>query len=374
MTRIGVFSDPHLSFSRYTKVNSAGVNQREADFYEAFIKAVDNLLASDVEAILDLGDLADTPHPKKRALRVLIETIKAAGLPWWSVNGNHTLVRHSTDIHLYDVLEHYCPNFTGVREADYIPDLNAVLIPYGTSDEIKRALRLAEDEKPGFIGGHFACNDVLPDGHDITTADLPTGTPIMLGHFHGRRYEQSVVCKCENDGWYVHDHSEFRVGSTFVYAPVYIGATERKAWGEAKNPTGAAVYDTDRSQLQFIDHPTREWIDAIADPTTYLDVLSDALQGRDDQPIVRLTIAASREEYRNVDELAAHRIAANALDLTIRRSATEEEVETASEPVAFALRDDWRSQVAGAAIPTGIQREEVERIGVDALVDAGVAA
>lgn len=345
--RIAVLSDPHLGFSRYTRVNDKGVNVREADFYSAFLDGVENLMAADVEAVLDLGDLTDTPHPKKRTVHLLVEAINATGLPWWSTGGNHTLVRHSTDIHIYELLQHFCPRFTGVQQPTYVEQLNAVLIPYGNADEIRAGLALADEHPDSLIGGHFACDDVLPDGHDIGRADLPQNRPILLGHFHGRKADD---------------------------VPTYVGATERKAWGEANNPTGIAIWDSAEPGLTFIDHPARPWLDLSADPTTYQDVLAEALRGRDDAPIVRLTIAATREEYRIVDELAAHRIAANALDLTIRRSATDEEVVVSEEPVDFNLARDWRAQVKDASIPKGVERTEVERVGVDALTSVGVAA
>ena len=349
--RIGILSDPHLGFSRYTKVSDKGVNVREGDFYRAFLDAVENLMDADVDAILDLGDLADTPHPKKRAIHILVDAINATGLPWWSVNGNHTLVRHSTDIHLYDLLERYCKRFTGIQYATNVQALdNALLVPYGTSEEIKLALFAAHQAEPAFIAGHFACDDVLPDGHDISVSDLPKAIPTLLGHFHGRSMPS-------------------RAGH-----PTYIGATERKAWGEAQNPTGVAVYDTDAKALTFIDHETRPWIDLEADTSTYLDVITDAMRDREDQPIVRLTVAATKEEYRGIDEIAVRRVASGALDLLVRRLPTDVEEAVASEAVDFNLVSDWRSQVKDASIPKGVKRADVEAAGVDALTAAGVAA
>lgn len=358
--RIGILSDPHLSFSRYSKVNDKGVNVREADFYRAFLDGVENLMNADVEAIVDLGDLADVPHPKKRTLHLLIDAINGTGLPWYSVNGNHTLVRHSTDTHLYDLLEHYCKRFIGIQRPYWVGPLGAVFVPYGTSDEIKRGLELAERENPDWIGGHWAANDVLPDGADINLRDLPTDVPLMLGHFHGRSYRGDTL----------------RSDIVFAEAkhPVYVGATERKAWGEDQNLTGVATYDTQSRHLHFIDHEARDWIDITAEPSTSADVLTETLRDRDDQPIVRLTIPATREEYRNVDELALHRIAHNTLDFTVRRRPTEEDAVVIEEAPNFSLSDDWRSQVAEASISKSVTREEVERVGIDALTAVGVAA
>ena len=361
--RIGILSDPHLGFSRYTKVNDKGVNQREADFYRSFITAVENLCNADVDAILDLGDLADNPHPKKRAVQCLIETINATGLPWWSVNGNHTLVRHSTDIHLYDVLEHHCDRFVGIREASWVERLRAFLIPYGSSEEIKAGLHDAEAHSGAWVGGHWACDDVLPDGHDIKTTDLPEGSPVICGHFHGRTVPYPTVAG---------KVSLKTMGATGP--PVYIGATDRKTWNDWNSPAGAAVYDTDARTLTFIDHPVRPWLPIVATPNDYLDILSEELGGRDDMPIVRLDITATREEYAALDENKARAIASNTLDFTIRRVGTEEEPTSTEAPTPTSLKDSWRSQVKGASMPKGVKRVEVERIGVDALAGVGVAA
>ena len=69
---------------------------------------------------------------------------------------------------------------------------------------------------------------MLPDGHDISVSDLPEGIPVLLGHFHGRSCTPEVLSV-----------TPLKAGE-----PLYIGATDRKAWGEWQNPTGAAVLDT----------------------------------------------------------------------------------------------------------------------------------
>lgn len=352
--KLGILTDPHLGFARYSVMDEHGVNRREADFYAAFDAAVQNLLAAGAEAILDLGDLADAPHPKKRALRVLIETINATGLPWVSVGGNHTLVRRATDIHLYDLLSAYCPMFFGFTEPGYAEGIDALLVPYGNSDEIKAGLALAEKLEPSLIGGHWACEDVLPDGHDIALADLPD-VPTVLGHFHGR------------------SHPELPAKSLILggHDPVYIGATERKAWGEATNPTGAAIYDADTSELTFIDHPARPWIDLVATHEDYMDALAVDLEGA----IVRLTVEATPEQYKAVHEVEARRRAKGALDFTIRRARKADDRQQAAQVMdRLTLRPAWREHIAAAAIPRGVDRSEVQRIGDEALERVGVTA
>lgn len=361
--RLGLVTDAHVGFSRYSKVTEKSVNRREVDFYESYVTAVENLCNADVEAIVDLGDIADTAHPRKRSVRVLIETINATGLPYYAITGNHHLVRHSTDISLLDLLSHYCPKLTAIQTPQYVEAVNAFLIPYGNSDEIKAGLHAAESHSGAWVGGHWATDDVLPDGHDIRTTDLPEGFPVICGHYHGRTVPYPTV-----DG----KVSLKTMGATGP--PVYIGATDRKTWNDWESPAGAAVYDTDARTLTFIDHTVREWIDLTARSDNYLDYLREEVAHRDDMPIVRMSVIATREEFGALDENKARAIAANTLDFTIRRIGTEEEPAPTEAPTPTSLKDSWRSQVKGASMPKGVKRVEVERIGVDALAQVGVAA
>lgn len=347
MTRIGLITDIHAGFHRYSRTNAKGVNQREADLYRAAINGVENLLDAGVEAIVDLGDLADTPQPRKRALHFLVELINTAGIPFYSVNGNHTLIRRSGDIHLYEYLERYCPTFRGFTEATFVEELGALLVPYGTSEEIKAGLALAEKHDVRWVGGHWATEDVLPDGHDVKLADLPD-LPILLGHFHTRALNEK------------RDH-----------LIAYIGATERKSWGEATNSTGVAVLSDDAQTLTFIDHPAREWVDLKATAEDYRDVLR---AGNLVDKIVRLTVDATPEEYRTVDQVAARRIASGALDFTVRRARTKVSADVGTVTPSFSLMEDWRAQVKGARVPRGITKGAVREAGEAALAAAGVAA
>src|SRR3712207_3645967 len=119
----------HLGYHRGTKVNKSGVNVREQDVIDAAFAGVRNLLDAGVSAIVDLGDMAHVPAPKKRAVLALIELVSSSGIPWYSANGNHTLQRSSSDIHLYNVLATQCPSFKGYTKPTYVPEIGAALIP-----------------------------------------------------------------------------------------------------------------------------------------------------------------------------------------------------------------------------------------------------
>lgn len=335
MTRIGFISDMHLGYSRGKKVNAEGVNQREADVYEAAWNAVINLREAEVDVIIDLGDMAHVPNPKKRAILYLISLVRMAGVPYFSANGNHTLQRSSSDLHLYDVISAYAPNFRGITSPRYITDLRCLFIPYGTSDEITAAL---SDRHPDtdIIAGHWACDDVPFPGDHVRVDDLPE-IPVFLGHYHTRNLINKPT-------------------------PVYIGSTERFAWGEWKNPTGVAVYDTEDRMLEFINHETRRWHDIVVNPDTYLGDYYDEIEG----DILRVSIEATPDEYASLDLVALRKRLAPALEYQIRRIGEKRTPET-TVATSLSLIEGWESHIKSAKLPKGASRKEVKKIGEAAL-------
>ena len=335
--RIGLITDMHLGYSRGNREDAFGVNQREQDIIGSAWAGVSNLHKAGVEAIVDLGDMAHTPHPKKRALMALINMINQSDTPWYSANGNHTLQRTKSDIHLYDVLESLCPNFHGYTAPAFIRDLGFYLIPYGTEAEALGNLPL--DTR--FIGGHFACDDVPFPGEHVSVTDLPSGIPTFLGHYHTRK-----------------------VG-TLWDSPVYIGATDRLAWGEAKNPTGVAILDKDSMAIEFIDHPAREWLDLQTTAEGVMDAIRPDLTGK----IVRLTVQATGPEYHSLDIKAIREIARPALEFSIRREGTAEAFSVAdhADTQTYSLMEAWEQHAKNRKL-----RRPVLETGSRALSSAGV--
>lgn len=344
--RIGLLSDLHAGYMRGTRENAQGVNVREQDILDAASAAVGNLVIAGVEAIVDLGDLFHVPAPKKRALVHMINTINWSGLPWYSANGNHTLQRTKSDLHVYDVLSEFCPKFHGYVEPTFVKEVGAYLIPYGTEAEALKKI----PKKAEFIGGHFACDDVPWPGEHVAVADLPS-IPTFLGHYHTRK----ITFKDNKP-------------PTIMYGPFYIGATERFAWGEATNPTGAAVFDTEDKGFSFIDHPTREWMDVTSDAKR----LTDDLGGRDfEGKIVRINVDATPSEYHNLDIRAVRELARSALELQVRRVGTTEAFTADhADTQTYSLLEAWQAHTK--SVKPVEMRKSVRERGARALSEAGV--
>lgn len=338
MTKIGLLADLHLGYSRGTR-EANGVNVREQDVIEAAQAAVQNLVKAKVDFIIDLGDTANTPAPRKRALLALCDIINSSELLWYSANGNHTLQRTNSDIHLYDVLAKWCPHFHGYTVPSMAEDTGVYIIPYGTEQDAIKDI----PSDAVLVAGHFACDDVPFPGQHVAVADLPREIPTFLGHYHTRKVY----------GW---PDPNF---------PVYVGATERFAWGEHRNPTGVAVFDMSTITLQFIEHPTREWINIETDKDGIIDELrNQELDGK----IVRATIAASAEEYSTLDTKEIRRLSSAALEFTMRRQSATKPIESrdSTDTVSLGLLEEWQTHATEQKLS-----KKVRTLGEQALATAG---
>ncbi|MDH7555091.1 MAG: exonuclease SbcCD subunit D [Spirochaetota bacterium] len=85
-------SDSHLGFNDFDKVNDDGINQREADVYNAFANAVDSIIQYKPDFVIHTGDLFHRSSPSNRALIQGLQHIKRitqAGIPFIVIAGNH---------------------------------------------------------------------------------------------------------------------------------------------------------------------------------------------------------------------------------------------------------------------------------------------
>lgn len=341
--KIGLIADIHAGYHRGTRLDSEGVNQREADTYKSAAQGIENLIYAGVDAIVDLGDMAHVPAPKKRAISFLIRVVKEAEVPFYSVNGNHTLQRTASDVHLYDLISEYAPNFRGYTEPFFNPDLRGLFIPYGTSDQIREALHAIHPDT-GFIAGHWAAADVPFPGDHVRVEDIPI-VHTFLGHYHTRKTYPSPL-----------------------NGPTYIGSTERFAWGEANNPTGVAIWDTETKALEFVDHETRRWMDIVVTPDDYLE---DSHYAQIEGAISRVTIKSTAAEYSAMDLVALRRKVSPSLEYQIRRYDKDDTKRTVARTASVSLSAGWHAHIKKAKLPKGVPKKEVERIGMEALANAG---
>ena len=86
------FSDTHLGFQAFDRVNAEGINAREQDVYDAFERVVERILAEKPDVVIHSGDFFHRPSPSNRALTFGLEQLKRlcdAKIPIVVIAGNH---------------------------------------------------------------------------------------------------------------------------------------------------------------------------------------------------------------------------------------------------------------------------------------------
>ena len=339
--RYGLISDIHFGFHSGSRVNDDGVNIREQDHYDAAFAAVDALKQEDVDVILDCGDMAEVPAPRKRAILNLIELVRFAGVPFYSVDGNHTSLKSSSDIHIYEFISSECPNFHGYRGPSYDKTTRVSFVPHSyDNEEIKKFIKEAMRHETKLVIGHWAADDI-PFVGQVARSDLPTGVPILLGHYHNFRATR--------------DHS-----------PTYVGATEKTAWDQWDYPTGCAIYDDESGEYTRIEIPTRQWVNVESDADGAIDLLTST---DITEKIARLTVFATPAEYNVVNQVAARAYAKemNAVQFTMRRANAEQKQDIVyTEAPTHTLEEGWKTFVS-ANKPSGASANRVIEIGLEAL-------
>jgi DNA repair exonuclease SbcCD nuclease subunit len=340
--RYGLISDVHYGYHSGNRTDKDGVNIREQDHYDAAFAAVDALKAEGVDVILDLGDMAEVPAPKKRAVLNLINLVRFSKVPYYSVDGNHTSLKSSSDIHLYDILASECDNFRGFRRPAFDRYTGVSFVPHSyDNDEIRESIEEALTKGTKILVGHWAADDI-PYVGQVARRDLPSGIPTFLGHYHNYRPSAN-------------------------HNPTYVGATEKTAWDQWDYPTGCAVFDSESGEYLRIDISTRRWVDVQAGPDDYLETL---MSHRIRDSIARLTVTAAPEEYRLVDQVAAKAYARDAgvVNFTMRRKNVEEGASPGeySPTSTLPLADQWVEYAGAADVPGKADRTRI--------IDRGVAA
>lgn len=231
------FSDTHLGFNDLDIVNEYGVNQREADFYDAFTQVVDKILDIKPDYAIHTGDLFHRPHPSNRAISFCLSQLKrlsAAKIKTIIIAGNHSTPRTKSSSPILAALrslDYIYPVFDERYEAISFDDVVFHCIPHIHDEE---ANLQAIEECEGAIGD-TKCNIML--------LHCSVGNAYMMEEYGERVYPKDKEYLFEKMDYVAlgHWHGFGKVGK---HANVfYSGSTERTSSADARNEKGFAVVE-----------------------------------------------------------------------------------------------------------------------------------
>lgn len=197
MTRFMHVSDTHLGAVQY------GIEEREADFYDAFSEAIDIAINNDVEFIIHSGDLFDSSRPSNKALRVLKENmlrLYQRKIEMICIPGDHDRPR-GRDVTAHEIFDFVGLRMIGMNDLEFIRKGDVDIAGIGNmklyqSDELKniytRANESASAMKKCVFVSHQAIDPFFPEEQcEAKKSDLPVNfTYMAFGHVHQFREEK----------------------------------------------------------------------------------------------------------------------------------------------------------------------------------------
>ena len=102
------FSDTHLGYNDLDILNDDNINQREADFYDAFSQVVEQIIKIKPDYIIHTGDLFHRSSPSNRALTFAIKQFNILNdldIPVVLIAGNHSTPRTNLSSPILKIFE-----------------------------------------------------------------------------------------------------------------------------------------------------------------------------------------------------------------------------------------------------------------------------
>ncbi len=231
------FSDTHLGFTDLDITNDQGVNQREADFYEAFKDVIEAIIRNKPDYVIHTGDLFHRASPSNRAITFALTQLKRLekqGIPLIIIAGNHSTPRTSTSSPILQALS-TLDNVKAVFEQRYEPVV--------FDDVIFHALPHINDER--IIEGEL---DAIEANFDPETKNIMMMHCSVGAHYLMHEFGEWVYPKEREDIFekmdYValgHWHGFGAVGKhPNVY---YAGSTERTSSSDKREDKGYVLVE-----------------------------------------------------------------------------------------------------------------------------------
>jgi len=244
------FSDTHLGYSDLDILNDENINQREADFYDAFSQVVEQIKQIKPDYIIHTGDLFHRSSPSNRAITFALEQFKlinALNIPFILIAGNHSTPRTNLSSPILKIFENfeniyvsYSQEYKKIEFADAVfhtlPHMNdettalsqIELCEAGIDDSKKNIMMMHCSVGASYLMQEFG-EWVFPHAKEYIFEKVDY---VALGHWHGF----GRVGKHEN-----------------VY---YSGSTERTSLNDKRNSKGFVEINFESTNSKNI-HPKK---------------------------------------------------------------------------------------------------------------------
>jgi len=351
--RIIHFSDTHLGYNDLDILNTENVNQREADFYDAFSQVVVKIRELQPDYIIHTGDLFHRSSPSNRAITFALEQfriINDLNIPFIVIAGNHSTPRTNLSSPILKIFESfeniylsYNQEYKKIEFDDVIfhtlPHMNDETKAIQEIDTCQMQINAAKKNIMMMhcsVGAHYLMQEfgewVYPKDKEFLFEKVDY---VALGHWHGF----GMVSKHKN-----------------VY---YSGSTERTSLNDKRNSKGF-IELTLRPELQIefkeikIRPIVQKSIECSEYETSLLNLsIDDTLDAIVEVRLLNLTPLQSVEiQNRDIQALFA-----NAMSVSIKREFIKQKNENESLDIeSLSLQEYFLAHIKDESSPKEYSR------------------
>jgi len=233
------FSDTHLGYNDLEVLNAENINQREADFYDAFAQVVTQIQEIRPDYIIHTGDLFHRASPSNRAIAFALEQFRildSLGIPFILIAGNHSTPRTNMSAPILKIFEGF--------ENIYL-SYNQTYKMIEFADVIFHTLPHMNDETQALSQIELCEENVHKSKKNIMMMHCSVGAWYLMQEFGEWVYpsEKEYIFKMMDYVALGHWHGFGAVGKhENVY---YSGSTERTSLGDKRNSKGFILVTLD---------------------------------------------------------------------------------------------------------------------------------
>ncbi len=274
------FSDTHLGYNDLDILNEENINQREADFYDAFSQVINDIEKIKPDFVIHTGDLFHRSSPSNRAITFALKEFKrlnSLNIPIIMIAGNHSTPRTNLSSPILKIFEDFENVFVSYEQSYKKIEFDNVIfhtLPHmndetKAEDEINLCEENIDSSKRNImmmhcsVGAWYLMQEfgewVYPTHKEYIFEKMDY---VALGHWHGFGF----VGKHEN-----------------VY---YSGSTERTSLNDKRNSKGYALINLDeRLTVEYKEIKIRPIISKSIDCEEYQTSI-DSLDTSDTQDAI----------------------------------------------------------------------------------------
>lgn len=361
--RVAHFSDTHIGFRSYAKVDKQGINQREVDVFKTFELFLEDIFDQEPDLIIHTGDFFHQVRPGNLSLLNAFRRLsnlqkRRGGLPFVIIAGNHEsprsvesgcILKLFEDIEGISVAAEKISSVTaGEIEICCIPYLgwphkeSTSVVPSSTS-KYKMVAAHGLDSSIKNISPDFRMSELNPDKWDY----------IALGDYHIHKP--------------LADNAHYSGSTDF---------TSSNIWEETRHKKGWVLADLEKRTAVFREvQPVRNVMDLEPFSAEGLSgeqigerLLQGSAWGEEEMPIVRQRVTDVDPAARSsIPADVLRELKAKCLEYKFEAQMVRKSTSSFRLGVGRSVEDNWRDYAEERKLPKEIERKEYIETGVKTL-------